>query len=231
MKYTGVLLFAAMGLMGTVSAQQEQVRSVSGFNSIGNAGSFAVHIKINGTESLKIDGATQEEASLIETNVKDGHLEIRWKRGSEPHHYSGRIDIYVTAKTLSAVDMSGSGMTEVDGSLTGSHVAVTSSGSGSLVAGVDGAKLEVTMSGSGGVRLKGKTGMTDITMSGSGGLHADGLTMDEARVDISGSGLVEIHVDKTLSAVISGSGGVHYSGNGTVSSVTTSGSGRVSRAK
>jgi hypothetical protein len=141
----------------------------------------------------------------------------------------GRIDIYVTAKTLSGVDMSGSGLMEVDGSLTGSQVDVTSSGSGSLVASVDGAKLEVTMSGSGGVRLKGKTGSADITMSGSGGLHADGLTIDEAKVDMSGSGLVEIHVDKTLSADISGSGGVHYSGNGSIGSVTTSGSGRVRR--
>jgi hypothetical protein len=123
--------------------------------------------------------------------------------------------------------MSGSGLMEVDGSLTGSRVKVTSSGSGALTATVAGANLEVTMSGSGSVRLKGKTGMTDISMSGSGGLHADGLATDEAKVDISGSGLVEIHVDKTLSAVVSGSGGVHYSGNGSLSSVSTSGSGRV----
>jgi hypothetical protein len=227
MKHTGVILIAAMGVMGTVSAQQEQVRSVSGFSSIGNSGSFAVHVKIDGTESLKIVGADVEQASKIETKVENGHLEIRWREGSHPYRFGGKIDIYVTAKTLTAVDMSGSGLMEVDGSLTGSHVAVTSSGSGGLTASIDGAKLEVTMSGSGAVKLKGKTGMTDITMSGSGGLHADGLTTDEAKVDMSGSGLVEIHVDKMLSAVVSGSGGVHYSGNGSLSSVTTSGSGRV----
>jgi hypothetical protein len=218
-----------MGLMGTVSAQQEQIRSVSGFTSIGNSGSFAVHVKINGTESLKIVAADDEEIGKIETKVEGGHLEIRWREGSHPYRFGGKIDIYVTAKTLSAVDMSGSGLMEVDGSLTGDHVDVTASGSGGLTASVDGAKLEVTMSGSGGVRLKGKTGTAVISMSGSGGLHADGLATDEAKVDMSGSGLVEIHVDKTLSAMISGSGGVHYSGNGTVSSVTTSGSGRIRR--
>src|SRR5579863_7648132 len=57
MKYTGILLVAAMALTGTASAQQEQVRSVSGFTSIGNAGPFGVHVKINGTESLKIVAA------------------------------------------------------------------------------------------------------------------------------------------------------------------------------
>jgi hypothetical protein len=229
MKYTGVILIAAMGLMGTVSAQQEQIRSVSGFTSIGNSGSFAVHVKINGTESLKIVAADDEEIGKIETKVEGGHLEIRWREGSHPYRFGGKSDIYVTAKTLSAVDMSGSGLMEVDGSLTGDHVDVTASGSGGLTASVDGAKLEVTMSGSGGVRLKGKTGTAVISMSGSGGLHADGLATDEAKVDMSGSGLVEIHVDKMLSAMISGSGGVHYSGNGTVSSVTTSGSGRIRR--
>src|SRR5580692_3734041 len=139
MKYTGVILIAAMGLMGTVSAQQEQIRSVSGFTSIGNSGSFAVHVKINGTESLKIVAADDEEIGKIETKVEGGHLEIRWREGSHPYRFGGKIDIYVTAKTLSAVDMSGSGLMEVDGSLTGDHVDVTASGSGGLTASVDGA--------------------------------------------------------------------------------------------
>jgi hypothetical protein len=229
MKFLAFILLSAMGVTGTVSAQQEQVRSVSGFTSIGNSGPFAVHVKINGTESLKIVAADDEEISKIETKVEGGHLEIRWTEGSHPYRFGGKIDIYVTAKTLSALDMSGSGLMEVDGSLTGNHVDVTSSGSGGLTASVDGAKLGVTMRGSGGVRLKGKTGTADISMSGSGGLLADGLATDEAKVDVSGSGLVEIHVDKTLSAMISGSGGVHYSGNGTLGSVTTSGSGRIRR--
>ena len=91
-------MVAAMGLMGSVSAQQEQVRQVSGFNKVSTGGSFAVHVKINGTESLKIDGADAQELAKIETKVTNGQLEIRWMRGSEPHNYRGRIDVYVTAK-------------------------------------------------------------------------------------------------------------------------------------
>src|SRR5579872_1481743 len=114
MKYTGLMLIAGMTLMGTLSAQ-EQVRSVSGFNRIGNSGSFAVHVKIDGTESLKIVGADAEQAGKIETTVKDGLLEIRWREGSHPYRFGGRIDVYVTAKSLSGLDMSGSGLLEVDG--------------------------------------------------------------------------------------------------------------------
>jgi hypothetical protein len=225
------MMVAAMGWMGSVTAQQEQVRSVSGFSSIGNAGSFAVHIKINGTESLKIDGADAETLAKIETNVTDGNLEIRWKKGSEPHHYSGRIDVYVTAKSLSAVTCAGSGSTDVDGVLKGGDVDVTLSGSGSISSAIDAGKLGITISGSGVVRLKGKAGTTDIRISGSGKLSADGLATDVAQVEISGSGDTYITVNKTISANIVGSGSVHYSGAGTVSSVKTIGSGRVSRAK
>ena len=107
MKYTAFMLVAFLGLVGQATAQ-EQVRSVSGFHSIGSGGSFAVHVKINGTESLKIDGADAATAAMIETIVTNGHLEIRWKRGSEEaRHFNGRIDVYVTAKSLS--DLSNAG--------------------------------------------------------------------------------------------------------------------------
>src|SRR5580700_8899787 len=86
MKYAGFMLVAAMGLMGRAMAQ-EQVRQVSGFNKVSTGGSFAVHVKINGTESLKIDGADQENLAMIETIVRNGGLEIRWKQGSEPHRF------------------------------------------------------------------------------------------------------------------------------------------------
>jgi hypothetical protein len=218
-----------MGWMGTVSAQQEQVRSVSGFNSIGNAGSFAVHVKINRTESLKIDGADAGTLAKIETIVTNGNLDIRWKRGSEPHNYNGRIDVYVTAKSLSGLSNAGSGSMEVDGTLKGGNVDVTLSGSGSISTAVDAGKLGITISGSGSVKLKGKAGTTEITISGSGKLSADGLSTDVAEVQISGSGDTYITVNKTISGNIVGSGSVRYSGAGTISSVRTVGSGRIKK--
>jgi hypothetical protein len=228
MKYRGFALAALLGLAGGVNAQ-EQTRSVSGFHSIGSGGSFAVHIRINGTESLKIDGAGAETANLIETNVKNGSLEIRWKRGSEPHNYNGRIDVYVTAKSLSGLSNAGSGSMDVEGALNGTNVDVTLSGSGSISTAVDAGKLGVTISGSGAVKLKGKAGHTDITIAGSGRLSADALATDVAEAEISGSGDTYIKVNKTISANIVGSGSVHYSGTGTVGSVSTVGSGRLKR--
>jgi hypothetical protein len=226
MKYTGFILFALMGLIGSTSAQ-EQVRSVSGFHSVWSSGSFSVHVKINGTESLKIDGASAEMASLIETIVRDGHLEIRWKRESEPHNYNGRIDVYVTAKSLSGIRDAGSGSMDVDGTLNGGDVDVQVAGSGNISTAVNASNLDVSIAGSGSVRLTGKAGDTKIKIAGSGKLTADGLSTDVADAQISGSGDTYITVNKTISASIVGSGSVHYSGAGTIGSVSTIGSGRV----
>src|ERR1700749_3447036 len=96
-----VILMAAATL--TVSAQSEETRQVSGFTSIGSGGPFDVHVKIDGTESLKIKGPS-EAVSQIETKVEDGRLKINWKDKWKNHdNHWGKIDIYVTAKSLSGV--------------------------------------------------------------------------------------------------------------------------------
>ncbi|HEV3326326.1 MAG TPA: DUF2807 domain-containing protein [Puia sp.] len=214
MKANGFIGWAMAGMLavaGTASAQSAQVRSVSGYSSIANSGSFAVHVKINGTESLKIEGADAATIGEIETVVAGGNLEIRWKRGWHGDHHVGKIDINVTAKSLTALTSSGSGSLDVDGVVQGKTV-------------------YVTLSGSGTVTLKGKSAEADITISGSGKLSANGLVTDAAEAMISGSGNTYITVNKTISGSIVGSGNVVYSGNATINSVSTVGSGRVRKA-
>lgn len=225
--------FAFIGLLGCVgkaAAQSEQNRAVSGFHRVADAGSFMVHVKLGGTESLVLKGDA-DYLGDIETRVTSGGtLEIRWKEGTEPHHYSGRIDVYVTAKALDGLTCSGSGTLEVDGVVSGGDVSVTLSGSGDIVSAIDASKLGVTLSGSGNIRLKGKAAQANISISGSGKLSADALSADNADVSIAGSGDIYIKANKTISASIVGSGSVYYSGTATISSVRTVGSGRISRA-
>jgi hypothetical protein len=229
MKHT-IFLFLALtgilGIIGTVSAQSTQNRSVSGFNSISNAGSFAVHVKITGTESLKITA----DASIIdeiETVVNGGNLEIRFKHQNQPHNYSGKVEIYVTAKSLDALTSSGSGSLGVDGTINGREAAVTLSGSGSITSGVGSDELVTTISGSGKVNLTGSAAKAKVTMSGSGQLRASDLKTGVAEITIAGSGNIWLNVSKSISGNIIGSGNVTYTGTATVSSVSTIGSGRI----
>jgi hypothetical protein len=229
MKHTAFLFLALtgiLGIIGRVSAQSSQTRPVSGFNSVADAGSFSVHVKINGTESLKITA----DASIIdeiETVVNGGNLEVRFKHPHEQHHYPGRVDVYITAKSLNALVCSGSGSLELDGVLKGSQADVTLSGSGSISASVASGKLEATISGSGTINLTGSTGKATVTISGSGDLKAQDLKTDVAEVSTTGSGDVRLNVSKSISAQIVGSGNVYYTGTATIAKSETIGSGRI----
>jgi hypothetical protein len=222
---TAILLIAAVL---KVSAQSEQTRQVSGFNKIASGGSFDVHVKIDGTESLKIV-ARQDVMSRIETVVESGTLKIKLKNHDDDYEQVGKVDIYVTAKSLSAVANSGSGSIKIDGVVNGEKVTFNLSGSGDISSSVKSGELHVSISGSGSVHLNGNAGESNISIAGSGELMGKKLTTGSASVSIAGSGSAYFTADKSVSASIVGSGNVIYSGNATMNDIRTVGSGRVSK--
>jgi len=213
-----------------VSAQTDQTRNVSGFNGIAASGPFTVHVKIDGTESLKISAGT-DIANDIETIVEDGKLEIKFKNHHGwTHDNVGKVDIYVTAKSISSLANSGSGSIKVDGALSGENVYITLSGSGSITSSVKSGDLHATISGSGSIRLDGNSQDAKVTIAGSGELNGKEFKTVSANVVITGSGSAHFAADKSIAARIVGSGNVVYSGNASVDSKTI-GSGRVSKAE
>jgi hypothetical protein len=230
-KITYTIFAAAIVLVAilTASAQTEETRHVSGFNSIASAGPFDVHVNINGTEGLKIS-AGADIINEIETVVEDGKLEIKFK-----HHYEwgnehiGRIDVYVTAKSLSSLTNAGSGSIKVEGVVSGSNVNIVLSGSGDIESSVKSDRLHATISGSGSIQLRGSADDAKVVITGSGEVKAKGLKTGSASVVIAGSGSAYFSADKTVSAHIVGSGNVVYSGNATITDSRTVGSGTVSK--
>ena len=234
MKRITYSIFAVILLIAVtqkVSAQTEETRQVSGFNSVGSAGPFIVHVKIDGAESLRIK-ADKAIINEIETFVEGEHLEIRFKHhdhwdrddyGKEP------IEIYISAKSLSALESAGSGSITVDGELTGENVKISVSGSGSISTGSKSQDLHLSISGSGSVHLRGSANEAKISIAGSGELMAKEFKTGTASVSIAGSGNAYFAAEKSISAHIAGSGNVIYSGTASISDSRTVGSGRVSR--
>jgi len=223
------LLF--MAAVQTASAQSEETRQVSGFNSIGSAGPFNVHVKIDGTESLRIK-ADKAIINEIETLVEGRELKIRFKHRDhwDRDDYGKKpIEVYITAKSLSALANAGSGNIDVDGELSGENVKLSLSGSGGISTGSKSEDLHVSISGSGSVHLRGSANMAKISIAGSGQLMAKQFKTGDASVSIAGSGNAYFAADKNISAHIAGSGSVIYSGSASVSNSHTIGSGRVSK--
>ncbi|QEM03212.1 DUF2807 domain-containing protein [Mucilaginibacter rubeus] len=228
------LIFSLMASLLTVSiafnaSAQTVTRNVSGYNGIACGGPFNVFIKIDGTESLKLD-VDANVVDDIKTEVENGILKVEFKDHWKNHRNMQRANIYITAKSLGYLANSGSGNATVDGTMTAENAKIALSGSGNIKTAVKSGTLDLKISGSGSIDVKGSTGMADCRISGSGEINGKSLRTETVEASIAGSGNINLIASKTVSARISGSGSVVYSGTATIGATRYAGSGRVSKA-
>lgn len=197
-----------------------QVRSLSDVTGVELRTSGDLTIIAGDAESLTvtagsaiIDGLTSEVVDG--TLVLDATTGIGW----------GRIDYTLTVPKLGLIRGTGSG--DISGSdILAPNVTLdlTGSGSLSLTSGTT-SRLTVTLRGSGDVTISGTT--TELRLSSEGSANFDGALLDATTVDVdvSGSGDARVLVRQELTASVSGSGSLVYSGNPSkvVTSVTGSG--------
>jgi len=204
-------------------------RSVSGFKGVSSSGSYNVKITMGSKETLRLEG-DEEVIREIETVVEDGILKIKNKKHYDRSWRSskGKVSIYITAKALNSITLSGSGNISVDGLVKSNRLTNTLSGSGSISLSAAAEEYIGTISGSGEITVRGNAEKADIKIGGSGDFKGRDFKTSEADIKVSGSGNVSIGAENTLDAVVSGSGDIFYSGNPKVSK-TKSGSGNISR--
>ncbi|HTD39221.1 MAG TPA: head GIN domain-containing protein [Mucilaginibacter sp.] len=227
-----IALFSAVAIKVSAQDSSTQTRQVSGFSSIASGGPFNVHIKMDGTESVKVE-ADANIINDIETVVEGSTLQIRFKDRHWNNHYNNihKAEVYISAKELNGLINSGSGHMEVEGTInTSGEFKAVLSGSGSINTSVKSGDLHAVISGSGSIRINGSTGNADMMISGSGQIEGKGLKTESTKAVITGSGNIYVTAEKSVSAHITGSGSVMYSGSASVIDTRTIGSGRVTRA-
>jgi hypothetical protein len=208
---------------------KDDERQVSGFSGITISGRHNVYITMGNTESLRLEG---DAAAIneIETKVESGVLKIRNKKQMNTRSWNntGKVNIYIQAKSLNSMVLSGSGNVEVDGKLKSANLNNTISGSGSIELNIDVENYNAVISGSGEISAKGNAKNARITIAGSGDFDGQNFKTSNANAKVSGSGDISIIADKQLDAVVSGSGDIRYTGSAKVNS-TKSGSGSISK--
>lgn len=155
-----------------------------------------------GEPSLTIH-APRNVIDRLTSDVSGGVLELGRRGPAIP--FAGEVRYELTVPSLDAIEINGSGD-------------VTST--------VVGDTLSIEITGSGEVTVSGTAEALTIVIDGSGEVDADGLEVDDATVEITGSGDADLHVTGTLRVDISGSGKVTHRGGATVSA-DISGSGEV----
>jgi hypothetical protein len=207
-------------------------RHLSGFNAVSVEGPFDVYITQGNTESVKVE-APADVIGRILTEVKGGVLRVYSKR--ENWHWGNwwgnhkKMAVYVTAKDLNSIHLSGSGDVFFKQGITTNSLKLSIVGSGDVTGSVNVKVLESSISGSGDMRLSGRADNSTVRVVGSGDFRARDLVTVNTAVHISGSGDASINASNKIDASVSGSGDIHYTGAAKNISSSKSGSGDISR--
>lgn len=207
-----------------------ETRTTSDYDAIKISGSFDVDL-VAGQEGKIILKGEENLLSAIKVEVEDNVLKVYVERNSNIRPSIGKkIQVTIPFDKISEVNLSGSGNIQSKDVIKNDKFLAKLSGSGNFNLAVDSNNLELNLSGSGNVRLKGNANNFTTKLSGSGDIDTTELQSKIVDVNVSGSGNSKINCKESLTARVSGSGNIKYTGNPEKRDVKVSGSGNISKA-
>jgi putative autotransporter adhesin-like protein len=181
-------------------------RDVPGFTKVDLEGAGTVTAEVGRATALTLEG-DDNVLPLITTTVRDGVLVISSKHGYSTHH---ELAIRIATPALDGTTLAGSGTVVANG--------------------IRATAFSIELDGTGSFDLAGTVGRLDATVSGVGSALLDHLDARDARVAVSGTGSILVHVTGSLDASVDGVGSVVYSGSPRQVATHVSGLGSISGA-
>jgi len=200
-------------------------RSISDFNGLESYGSFDVVVINSSNSSVKVE-TDENLQEYIETYVENGDLQIRTRQGINLRPRN-EIKITVYGPVFTTLATNGSGNITTQGSLNTNDgdVDLNVAGSGNIDAELAANSIKGQIHGSGNIKVRGTTKEFETGVYGSGNIRAGELRSEITKVEIAGSGNVEVNSSNKLDVHIMGSGEVRHRGSASVStSIQGSGS-------
>lgn len=207
-----------------------QDRHLSGFEAVDAQGSFDVYITQGSTESVKVE-APNDIIDNIVTEVVDGTLKIHHKQNSGFNWNWGqhkKVAVYVSVKNINSIGITGSGDVFFKEGLHAEHLNIRVSGSGDVSGKIEVKTLDCNISGSGNIKINGRADDSNVNVSGSGDYSGRALPTTNTMVKVSGSGNASINASSSITATVSGSGDITYTGGAQHVTKNKSGSGDIS---
>lgn len=226
--FTSCRFMGSERISGSGNSSTED-RNMGSFSGVETVGSMDIIVLQGPSHAVRIEG-DDNLLEYVETELDGNMLEIRPRKGYNLRPRAG-LKIYVTAPYFDKLSVTGSGkITSQSKIISPRKLEVNITGSGDIEADVDAPEVSSEITGSGTVRLKGTTKRFTTEISGSGDTFAWDLLSEEAKVEIAGSGNVQLFASKNLDIEIAGSGDIQYKGNPSVST-SKAGSGSVKKVQ
>lgn len=180
-------------------------RTVPSFTGVNISGAYDVEIVVQKEQSLEIEG-DDNLLSLIETDVRDGVLEVSNKKSFSTKN---KLHLRISVPTLDSISTSGA--------------------SDVVASGIKSDEFHIDTSGAGSVQVSGETKTLEMEMSGAGDVDAKELHAEKVTVSSSGAANAEVYASQELHADVSGAGNVTYYGDPKTVKGDTSGAGSVTK--
>lgn len=210
---------------------------------VGGSGELNYHQSQEYRVAVQIDSNLEEH---LDISTRDSRLYIGPKQGRALFSPTKLIvDVYcpspsgvaisgsvkfTTMDKISAGDfrlnISGSG--KVDGDFECDNFSTRISGSCDINSNIVCTSFSAEISGSGKIAVTGSAKNLNVSISGSGEFNANEFQTNNASVNVSGSGLIQLWVMEYLQARMSGSGGIRYRGDPQID-LRSSGSARLEK--
>ena len=211
------IILVALIVAGAARAEAAQrTYSVTGFDRIRVEGPYRLEVRTGPSSSAKAVGdATAIDRLSVE--VQGTTLIVRPDKtgwGGWPGAAAGSARILISTPSLSSVLMTGAADVAVD-RVKGGDLNLQLMGSGSLsIAAIETDSLTAMLSGAGGLRLAGRSRLARLVLQGPGRLDAAQLSVDDAEINLVGTGDLAVEVERSAKVNAAGSGSVAITGPG-----------------
>ena len=207
------------GIAGT------EIRSLSSFSRVQLEAPVHVIVKTGPAYSAYVT-SDENLTGYITTDTWAGTLTIGLTTDIQP---TIEPEITIILPDLRALTHNGNGLVEIfeDGEFP--DVSLTLNGGGEIRFSGTATNLHATLNGSGTIDMEGFAASLTADLRGMGEIHAENLLVEDADVDVSGSGYAFLDLDyqSTLDLAISGSGHVEWWGSPAHLNYNIYGSGKV----
>lgn len=206
-----------------------QDRHLDRFDGVKCSGSVDIEITNDNTQSVKVEADDNILPYLI-TNVEDGLLDVHLRSNNVFHDIHAKV--YVSSPSLNGLYVTGSGsITSKNALKDNQQIECKLTGSGDIDAMLDAPRVIANIGGAGIITLQGRTKNFKVSITGSGDLKAKSLLSENTEIKVTGSGSAHVFASVSLTANVTGSGDIYYSGNTPSPTIHKTGSGSVKEEK
>jgi hypothetical protein len=198
------------------SPYQSRDLPVGRFDRLRVSGPFKVGVLVSSEPAeVHLQGPPALLADTI-ASVEGGTLNIRFREGATWSWNPGSgVNIFVTAPSVTAVNVEGAAEVEVSG-IRGDMFSAQTDGAGTVtIRGLEVGRVQLATGGSGGITIEGRAHEGTYVIGGSGSIDAKRLRVESASIAVGGAGSTYADVSNAANIWVNGSGRVEVVGGAT----------------